>query len=169
MIYQTFIWKTYFNAVFRLYWPKNHYKLIKKQHISINSSRAFHWCMNFSYLDEKNCSYFFCEGSPYGQNGPKFFSDPDITIHTPIDSPCRVQLFPKFFELISDQKNLKNGVKFVFSNDGVRFVFSKLFIFIFFKALSKLMSTQFDTWNILIDLFDLWLLLKRIRELQKMQ
>ncbi len=48
---------------------------------------------------------------PLSENIAKCFSRPAMTIHTPIDSPCRNVFFLNFFELISGQKNPKNRVK----------------------------------------------------------
>ncbi len=64
-----------------------------------------------SYLVEKKISV---RVPPYSENWVKFFSQLDMTIHTLIDSPCRVcrnMLLLNFFGLISGQKNLKNHVK----------------------------------------------------------
>jgi hypothetical protein len=41
-------------------------------------------------LLRKIFDFFFDKGTPFGQNGPTFFSQPDTIIYTPIESPCRV-------------------------------------------------------------------------------
>jgi hypothetical protein len=44
----------------------------------------------------------------------KFFSQPHMTIYTPIDGPCRAEkkyAVLKFVEVISGQNNPKNSVK----------------------------------------------------------
>ena len=44
-----------------------------------------------SYLAEKNVRLFLVRVLPYSENRVKFFSHLQMTIYTPIDSPCRVK------------------------------------------------------------------------------
>jgi hypothetical protein len=84
---------TLFLGFFR---PKIAQKKIRNSIFLINSTRAFDWCMNIP-TGSKKYRLFFGKGPPlYGQKLTKNFSQPNMTIHTPIESPCRVD--KNFFE-----------------------------------------------------------------------
>jgi hypothetical protein len=76
---------TYLNTFLRFFWPE----ITSKNFI--NSTRAFDWCMNCHIWMRKIFRFFFdAYFHPFGENRVKFFSHPNMTIHTSIDSPCRV-------------------------------------------------------------------------------
>jgi hypothetical protein len=52
---------------------------------------AIDWCMNCRIWMRKNFRLFFGKGPPYSEKRAKFLFHPDTTIHTPIDSHCRVK------------------------------------------------------------------------------
>ena len=72
----------------RFFWPEITSKKFKSNIFRLNLTRAIDWCMNFHISMRKNFRLFLGKG--ISENILKFFSHPDMTIHTPIDSPCQV-------------------------------------------------------------------------------
>jgi hypothetical protein len=53
-------------------------------------SLTFDWCMNCDIWIQKTNFDYLCMGPPYMVQKDKKLFFPDITIHTPIESPDRV-------------------------------------------------------------------------------
>jgi hypothetical protein len=67
-----------------------------------------------SVLGGKNFNFFFGKGPPCWAKWTKFFSQPDMTTHTPIDGPCQVfveKCCLQIFWIDICPKKLKNSVK----------------------------------------------------------
>ena len=96
MKFQNVIKLTYFCFVFRLFLAKNHSKKIWKQQISTKLDKGFRLVYELSCLVvDKFWSIFAHKGGPLPKKSRNFDSQPDITIYTPIESPCRV--YSKYF------------------------------------------------------------------------
>jgi hypothetical protein len=72
-----------------LFWLDINSKKFKNITFRLNSTRAIDWCINCHIWMRKNFDFFLVRIPPC-ENRAKFFSHPDMTIYTPIDSPCRV-------------------------------------------------------------------------------
>jgi hypothetical protein len=90
MKFQNVIKLTYFCFVFSLFLAKHHSKKICKQQISTKLDKGFRLVYKLSYLDEDKFWSIFAHKGTLTKKKSKFFSQQDMTIYTPIESPCRV-------------------------------------------------------------------------------
>ena len=79
-----------FTLFLGFFWPDINSKKFKNITFRLNSTRAIDWCMNCHIWLRKYFRHFFDKGPPFGENSAKIFSQPNMTIHTPIESPCQV-------------------------------------------------------------------------------
>jgi hypothetical protein len=101
-----------------LFGPEITINILKNCIILINSTRAFDWCMNCVIWLRIFFYQFLVYGRTLSKTNRKIFPQLDNTIHTPIESPCRVDELCSIFLMfivISGQKGLKTVLKYAFS------------------------------------------------------
>ena len=75
----------------RFFWPEITSKKFKRNKFRLNSTLAFEWYINCHTWLRKNFGQFLPNrGDPYHKKKLKFFSQFNMTIHAPFESPCRV-------------------------------------------------------------------------------
>jgi hypothetical protein len=104
MVFQTSFKTTYFKTVFKLFLGRYHSKKIWKQHFSTKLDKGYRLVYELSYLVEKKFSTFFL----VRQKWTKFFSQPDMTIHTPIESITSIFIIKVDFPPNTDILNYGN-------------------------------------------------------------
>ena len=70
---------------------------------------GFRLVHKLSYLAFEKFSSFFLVRVPYGEKKAKNFYHPDMAIHTPIESICRVHSLYVVFKYVSSETEPKNS------------------------------------------------------------